>query len=514
MAKEPEDNHGPSNPDGEMPPEKSPSPENSSSTPEEQGGQEELSFEEESQWKGPAADFPEAKFPRAGEAKKRDSDEPVSGADHGEESEEEVRDGEVEGETLSKDEHPDGELSEPDIAGGVEMGEEKLHGEEYDQGYDDFHHDYHDEYHEEYHQDHYHGHEDDHGDYGGSYDDGNTSDDDSDGEIFGGPIKPFFDHLEDLRWTIMKVVIAVVIGMLVALIGSPYIVKFLSYPLKSAQNIQQVNSNPDKRMIPVKLGDGVVSHIRESDLSGWVEGGYLEKDANRTETITGINLVPNRGSLDDNGTRYALQMSVDTNGSERVPWEVELKAYGPLKSFFIALKIGLYGGLTISMPFVIYFIAQFVLPAMRINEKKWLFKLSGFGSGLFLVGVAFCYFIIMKVALWASVGFANMLGFGADEWQAEEYISFVCKFMVGMGLAFQMPMILLFLVKVNILDYRKLSDFRMYAVVANLILAAVITPTGDPVTLSLVAVPLQLLYELSTLIAWFWYKKELAEEED
>ena len=77
-----------------------------------------------------------------------------------------------------------------------------------------------------------------------------------------------------------------------------------------------------------------------------------------------------------------------------------------------------------------------------------------------------------------------------------------------------MPMILLFLVKVNILDYRKLSDFRMYAVVGNLIIAAVITPTGDPFTLSLVAIPLQLLYELSTLIAWFWHKNELAEEED
>ena len=57
-----------------------------------------------------------------------------------------------------------------------------------------------------------------------------------------------------------------------------------------------------------------------------------------------------------------------------------------------------------------------------------------------------------------------------------------CKFMVGMGLAFQMPVILLFLVRVGILDYKKLSEFRMYAVVVNLILAAVITPTGDPFT--------------------------------
>ena len=71
-----------------------------------------------------------------------------------------------------------------------------------------------------------------------------------------------------------------------------------------------------------------------------------------------------------------------------------------------------------------------------------------------------------------------MLGFGADEWQAEEYISFVCKFMVGMGLAFQIVPV--FLVRVGILDYKKLSDFRMYAVVANLIIAAVITPTAIP----------------------------------
>ena len=95
---------------------------------------------------------------------------------------------------------------------------------------------------------------------------------------------------------------------------------------------------------------------------------------------------------------------------------------------------------------------------------------------------------------------------------AEEYIGFVCKFMVGMGLAFEMPMILLFLVKIGILNYEKLSSLRMYAVVANIILAAVITPTGDPVTLALVAVPMQLLYELSTIIAWFMGRKQAREE--
>ena len=207
-----------------------------------------------------------------------------------------------------------------------------------------------------------------------------------------------------------------------------------------------------------------------------------------------------------------MRLDGNRTGSEK-KWEVQLKAYGPLKSFFIALKIGLYGGLTISMPFLIFFTGQFVLPALRVNEKKWLFKLSGFGSVLFFSGVTFAFMLVMQVALWASVGFAGALGLGADEWQAEEYISFVCKFTLGMGLAFQMPMVILFLVKIGLLDYEKLSKFRMYAVVANLILAAVITPTGDPFTLCLVAVPLQLLYELSTLIAWFWFRKEKAEED-
>ena len=81
-----------------------------------------------------------------------------------------------------------------------------------------------------------------------------------------------------------------------------------------------------------------------------------------------------------------------------------------------------------------------------------------------------------------------------------------------MGLAFQMPVVILFFVKIGLIDYKKLIDWRMYAVIFNLVAAALITPTGDPFTLLLVAIPLHFLYELSVFIAWYWYKKELAEE--
>ena len=524
MPKDPEDHPGDSHPDGDTPEENSPRPDDSPESSDSTEDQGELPFGVDPKDSASDSNYPEAEFPKSdlgkkeGEGSEPSEPEPEPDASESEEKEPEgeTRDDQAEDPATLEESSEAESGDDPHIAGELGPDHEDPYHDEYHHDHDDYHHEHHEEH--EYQYDHdYHGHEDDHGDYGyghgaGYGDDELDSEEEEEG--FGGPIKPFLDHLEDLRWTVMKVVVAIVVGMLIALIGSPYIVKFLTYPLNSAQQIQQVNSNPDKRMIPVKLGEGVAFHVRESDLKEWVEEGLLVKDANKTEVITALRLIPSPGSLDVNGTKYSMQMHVDTNGTDRVPWEVELKAYGPLKSFFIALKIGLYGGLTISMPFVIYFLAQFVLPALRINEKKWLFKLSSFGAGLFMLGVVFCYLIIMKVALWASVGFANMLGFGADEWQAEEYISFVCKFMVGMGLAFQMPVILLFLVRVGILDYKKLSDFRMYAVVANLIIAAVITPTGDPFTLSLVAVPLQLLYELSTLIAWFWHKKEAAEEED
>ncbi|MBC8326628.1 MAG: twin-arginine translocase subunit TatC [Verrucomicrobia subdivision 3 bacterium] len=498
MAKEPEDKHGASDFGGDgTPAESNPPQDDLPATPPEQGDeQSELPLGDEPTEDGSAVEFPQSDFPKA------DFSEPQTetAADEDEDEDEPVHDDQAHDETHHEDPHHAGEL-------------DSGHDDPY---HDEYSHDYEDEYHQEYHDDY---HEHDHGEYeyadgnnfGGDDNGGNDDGGDDANEGFGGPIKPFLDHLEDFRFMVMKCVVAVVAGMMIALIGSPYIVKFLTWPLERAQQIEQVNTNPDKRAVPVKFGSGVVSHIRESDLKNMASVGNLRGSFTNTAEISALRLVPT-DQLGTNGNRFAIQLEVDNNSSDREPWHVELKAFGPLKSFFIALKIGLYGGITIAIPFILIFVAQFVLPALHIKEKKWVFRLAGMGSVLFMLGAAFCYFVIMQVALWASVGFAGMLGFGADEWMAEEYIGFVCKFMVGMGLAFEMPMILLFLVKVGILDYEKLSRLRMYAVVANIILAAVITPTGDPVTLALVAVPMQLLYELSTIIAWFMARNQAREE--
>jgi sec-independent protein translocase protein TatC len=313
----------------------------------------------------------------------------------------------------------------------------------------------------------------------------------------GGPVKPFLDHLEDLRWTLLKVLAAVVLGMSVCLVAGNWLVAFLTWPLEHAQRMLPAA----QQRVPLLLGTNEVKRVR-------VDSVPLPPSVNSNH-ITALELVPVLL-----GDRWVLTLNVQTNQRPDLPPEnlVVLKNYGPLSAFVVALKIAFYGGLVVSAPFVIFFIGQFVLPALKVKEKMFVYRVAGYGSLLFILGVAFCYLVIMQVTLMASVQFSQWMGFGADEWRAEEYVSFVCKFMLGMGLSFQLPLVILTLVKMGILDADMLANFRSYFIVGNLTLSAVITPSGDPFTMVLMALPLQVLYEGSILVARRWARKERERE--
>jgi len=148
----------------------------------------------------------------------------------------------------------------------------------------------------------------------------------------------------------------------------------------------------------------------------------------------------------------------------------------------------------------------------KMREKKYVYRGLGFGVSLFLFGVAFCYFALMPIALAASQKYSEWLGFSAFQWKADDYISFVCKFMLGMGLGFEMPVVILTLVKVGVLNYRILSKGRRYMIVINLVLGALLT-TPEVITQLIMFLPLQLLYEISIWIAWYWERQERKKAE-
>jgi sec-independent protein translocase protein TatC len=308
----------------------------------------------------------------------------------------------------------------------------------------------------------------------------------------GGPVKSFLEHLEDLRWTLIKCVAATLIGMLVCLMASNKLVAILEWPLKKSQTAT-VASTVDA--IPLYVGTNII---------GTLNTNFASISGTTTNYLTGFRVVPVQV-----GTNWIPSLEPDFNPVEPVArLHTQLKNYGPLSGIMVALKLGIYGGLIFASPFLLYFIGQFVLPALKVREKKVLYRAVAFGSVLFFIGVIFCYFLVAVFALKATVQFSQWLGFGADEWRAEEYITFMCRFMLGMGLAFELPVVILTLVKIEILDYAALKRFRQYAIVGNLILAAFATPSGDPITMFLMAIPLQILYEVSTLVAWYWERRD------
>lgn len=178
----------------------------------------------------------------------------------------------------------------------------------------------------------------------------------------------------------------------------------------------------------------------------------------------------------------------------------------PTELFFTYFKVALMIGLCISLPYIIYQILAFVAPAMENPKEKRTFRslvLFGAlpGTFFFLAGVAFCYVVMLPFAL------GYLQSFGADiaepQWTIASYISFVLTFLFGMGLVFETPLIMFAAAKVGPMSSRKYLAYWRYAVVLIFLVAAVITPTPDPLNLLLVASPLLLLYGLGIILARF-----------
>jgi len=317
-----------------------------------------------------------------------------------------------------------------------------------------------------------------------------------DEEAGGGPVKTFLEHLEDLRWTLIKCLAAVVISMVVCFSLLDNIITILKAPLKKAEVIRLTS----RSQVGLLFGNERLANVSINALTNHVTFEDI-KD------IKSLRIIPVQSGTN---TILALQPSKE---SAFDTLQDRLKNYKPVDGFLVAFQLMLYGGLVIAAPFVIFFIGQFILPALKIHEKKFLYQTTGFGAGLFALGVLFCYFVMMEIAIMALVQFSNWLGFSADEWNARDYMTFVIKFMLAMGLSFQLPVVILTMVKIGVLDYVKLNKFRPYWVVINLTICAFLTPTGDPFTLVLMALPLHLLYELSVLISRMWARRDAKKEQ-
>jgi sec-independent protein translocase protein TatC len=184
-----------------------------------------------------------------------------------------------------------------------------------------------------------------------------------------------------------------------------------------------------------------------------------------------------------------------------------LQSLGVADSMTISLKLAFYAGLVVSFPVLLYFLAEFVLPALTARERRVVLLAAAVGFVLFLVGAVFAFFIVLPAALEFFFKDAQMMQW-RPTWTVREYYSFTTQFTLAFGLAFELPVVVLALVKVGLLEHDQMRTTRPYAIVVIFLLAAVITPTTDIFTLLLMAGPMVLLYEACIWIARWMERRE------
>jgi sec-independent protein translocase protein TatC len=177
----------------------------------------------------------------------------------------------------------------------------------------------------------------------------------------------------------------------------------------------------------------------------------------------------------------------------------QLTTLGVTEAFFQILKVSIYAGLIVALPFLLYQFWAYVLPALSERERRRVLPYTAATTFLFLGGVVFAYFIVLPV------GLRFLVGYGGEEFnqllQAERYITFVSTFLLAFGAVFELPLIMLLLAWARVADYKQMRKVRRYAIVAEAVVAMILTPSQDPLSMVLMLGPLMLLYEVGILLA-------------
>ena len=373
--------------------------------------------------------------------------------------------------------------------------------------------------------------------------------------------KPFLDHLEDLRWTLLKSLAAIFVTISVAFYGLPWIMVALEWPLQGLRDVfkepvpittrdlrhagdlaAKLKNPPDvlTRYLAGHLSDGVKKELQSydsakpatrelrsdlvDDLNRITEGECLytpERFSNirlSDDSLEWIQQKPDRKDRTRLNRRlleeaFPLEISKLREPDDFDPGKF-LNTIGPGEVFIFSIKLAVYTGVLVALPFILYYIGQFVLPALTRREKRYLWPAFTFGGGLFFLGAAFCFFWIMPRALMVSIAWARWMHVDVTFWRVGEYVQFVTGFMLGMGLAFETPVVLLSLVKMGILSHSALKKGRRFWIVFSLFAGALLT-TPEVFTQLVMAFVLCALYEMSVWGAWLIERRErLANEQE
>ena len=350
--------------------------------------------------------------------------------------------------------------------------------------------------------------------------------------------KPFLSHLDDLRVTLSRIILTLVTATLICYVFRNQLMDVIRHPVEQVwtqtqgQALKELNPRPsvetwEKAVLVANDAIGLSPEQRanfqrfgdphDENFAFHVESAFHYRVALAVDKEQRAKYVASIPHI-SKAQRKQLQALVKGNPSAELDAKgrmVLMQSLNPTEGFMLSVKLAFFAALVLSFPLLLFFLLQFVLPGLHKQEQRALFPALGVGFFLFLTGVLFAYFIILPNVLDFFYNYSLDMGIQND-WRIGYYISFATQFVLIFGLAFELPVVVMTLVKLGILSYEMMRTTRSYAILAIVVIAAIITPTPDALTLGLLAVPMYILYEICIWLAYFMDKKEkaLAEEEE
>ncbi|HEY0062589.1 MAG TPA: twin-arginine translocase subunit TatC [Telluria sp.] len=195
---------------------------------------------------------------------------------------------------------------------------------------------------------------------------------------------------------------------------------------------------------------------------------------------------------------------------DSLPPGAKMIATGVISPFLVPMKVTLVIAIILALPWVFYQLWAFVAPGLYAHEKRLVMPLVLSSSALFIAGVSFCYFIVFgRVFKFISDFSPQSIAVMPD---IENYLDFVMSMCLAFGAAFEVPVVVVILVRMGVVSVEKLKELRPYAIVTAFVFSAVVTPP-DAVSMLALAIPMCLLFELGLIVAPMFVKATQAPEE-
>lgn len=328
----------------------------------------------------------------------------------------------------------------------------------------------------------------------------------------------FLEHLEELRRTVIRICLAVFVGMLVCFAFTPYMLELLRLPveqvwsthenahLPSEVNVQDWLAAKDLERVRLALQPAARVQLEKrfsgrvltlADALPLLRAAALLPEQEQ-ETYLSQVVAPARVR------EIALQLHKEGADLSDAHGRAEpqlMGAFQPGEAFMLSLQLAFFGGLLLAGPLVLYFALQFIMPGLLEHEKRIICRSLWWGIGLFVLGCAFSYYAVLPRVLSFFFEYSWKMGI-ANDWRIGYYLSFAAKLIFVFGVIFELPVVMVPLIKLGILTYGRMKRLRPYALVGSFAAALLLAPAPDPGTMIVMALPLYFLYELCILVAW------------